>query len=276
MTTISLRKTFLAALLLIGTTAYAGIGLEDPIIKITNFKLPQLGRERTIRIYLPDDYYTSNKKYPVIYMTDGQNIFKNDADIKDTWAVDSTLRSLPAAKQCIVVGIDHAGKDRITEYNPYNSTYGKGDGLAYTHFLVETLKPYIDKNYRTKKDAKYTAVAGSSMGSLLAMYAATEYPDSFGNAGIFSPAFWIGDQIYTDVQLTPSNKRSGFYLVCGDDESKDELGYVKRMDSLLHVKSYTLKQVPDTKVNAGAKHNEKQWREAFPAFYQWLSNRMGL
>ena len=276
MTKITLRKTFFAALLLFSTSAFAHTAVEDPIVKLLNFKIPQLGRERTIRIYLPAGYYQSNKKYPVIYMTDGQNIFKSDADIKDTWAVDSTLRSLPAEKQCIVVGIDHAGKDRITEYNPYNSTYGKGDGLAYTHFIVETLKPYIDKNYRTKKDAKYTAIAGSSMGSLLAMYAATEYPDSFGNAGIFSPAFWIGEQIYTDVQLVPTNKRSGYYLTCGDVESKDMLADTKKMDSLLHVKSYTLKQVPGTKVNVGAKHNEKQWREAFPAFYQWVSERFGL
>lgn len=238
--------------------------------------MPQLGRERTIRIYLPADYNTSNRRYPVIYMTDGQNIFKSDADIKDTWAVDSTLRSLPAEKQCIVVGIDHAGKDRITEYNPYNSTYGKGDGLAYTHFLVETLKPYIDKNYRTKKDARYNAIAGSSMGSLLAMYAATEYPDSFGNAGIFSPAFWIGDKIYTDVQLVPTDKKSGYYLTCGDNESKGELADVKKMDSLLVVKGYSSKQVPAMRVNVGAKHNEKQWREAFPAFYAWVSGRFGL
>lgn len=256
------------------TSAFASF--DDPIVKLTNFKIPQLGRERTIRIYLPADYYTSNKKYPVIYMTDGQNIFKSDADIKDTWAVDSILRSLPAEKQCIVVGIDHAGKDRITEYDPYNSTYGKGDGLAYTHFLVETLKPYIDAHYRTKKDAKHNAIAGSSMGSLLAMYAAVNYPDSFGNAGIFSPAFWIGKQIYNDVQLTPISKRSGYYLTCGDDESKSELSDVNQMDSLLHVKKYSLKQVPATKVNTGAKHNEKQWREAFPAFYQWVSGRFGL
>jgi len=238
--------------------------------------MPQLGRERTIRIFLPTDYYTSKKKYPVIYMTDGQNIFKSDADIKDTWAVDSTLRSLPPEKQCIVIGIDHAGKDRITEYDPYNSQYGQGDGLAYTHFLVETLKPYIDKNYRTKKDAKYTAIAGSSMGSLLAMYAAINFPDTFGNAGIFSPAFWIGQQIYSDVQLTPANKKSGFYLTCGDAESKDMLADTKKMDSLLHVKDYTPLQISATKVNVGAKHNEKQWREAFPEFYKWLSNRFGL
>lgn len=274
MTNIFLRKTLTFLLLFFCLSAFAFT--DQPIVKLLNFKIPQLGRERTIRIYLPADYYTSGKKYPVIYMTDGQNIFKSDGDIKDTWAVDSILRSLPAAKQCIVVGIDHAGKDRITEYDPYNSNYGKGDGLAFTHFLVETLKPYIDKNYRTKKDAKHTAIAGSSMGSLLAMYAALNYPDSFGNAGIFSPAFWIGPQIYADAQLIPNNKKSGYYLTCGDIESKDMLDDTKKMDTLLHVKNYSIKQVPDTKINAGAKHNEKQWREAFPEFYQWLSNRFGL
>src|SRR5476649_769143 len=93
------------------------------IIKLTKFNMPQLSRQRTIRIYLPKGYASSNKSYPVIYMTDGQNLFKSDAEIKSTWAVDSTLNSLPANKQCIIVGIDHAGKDRITEYDPYDSKY---------------------------------------------------------------------------------------------------------------------------------------------------------
>ena len=73
-------------------------------------------------VYLPKRLCVLPQKlYPVIYMTDGQNLFKTDAEIKNTWAVDSTLSSLPANKQCIIVGIDHAGKDRITEYNPYDS-----------------------------------------------------------------------------------------------------------------------------------------------------------
>ena len=243
------------------------------IIILAKFNMPQLNRQRTIRVFLPKGYASSNKSYPVIYMTDGQNIFKTSAAIKNTWGVDSLLNTMPASKQCIIVGIDHAGKDRITEYNPYDSNYGKGAGIVFIQFLAETLKPYIDTHYRTKKDARYTAIAGSSMGSLLAMYAAVKYPETFGNAGIFSPAFWIGLQIYTDTQASPFNKKSGFYFTCGDQESATMVNQVNKMDSLLHAKNFSFKQVPVATINVGAMHNETQWRGAFPAFYSWLIAR---
>jgi predicted alpha/beta superfamily hydrolase len=243
------------------------------IIKIDKFNIPQLGKQRIIRIYLPKSYSSSNRSYPVIYMQDAQNLFKSNTEIKSTWAVDSILNSLPADKQCIIVGIDHAGKDRITEYDPYDSTYGKGNGTDYTRFLAKTLKPYIDAHYRTKRQARYTAIAGSSMGSLLAMYAAIKYPETFGYAGIFSPSFWIAPQIYTDTKASTLNKKAGFYLTCGDKESVEEVKDVNKMDSLLHAKGFSLKQVPPIKINEGAKHNEMQWREAFPGFYNWLVER---
>ena len=243
------------------------------ITKLNAFAMPQLNRQRTIRIYLPAGYSASHKSYPVIYMLDAQNLFKRDAAINSTWGVDSTLAAQQADKQCIIVGIDHAGKDRITEYNPYNSQYGKGDGIAFTRFLVETLKPYIDLHYRTKKAARYTAIAGSSMGSLLAMYAIDEYPDVFGSAGIFSPAFWIAPEIYTLTQGKPGNKISGFYLTCGDKESANMVKQAGRMDSVLTAKNISVKQLPPLKINVGSVHNELQWRQAFPAFYSWLVGR---
>jgi predicted alpha/beta superfamily hydrolase len=243
------------------------------IVKLEKFNMPQLNRQRTIRIFLPKGYSTSGKSYPVVYMTDGQNIYKNDAAIKSTWGVDSTLNAQSANKQCIIVGVDHAGKDRISEYNPYDSKYGKGDGMTFTRFLVETLKPYIDEHYRTKKDAKHTAIAGSSLGSLLAMYAADKYPETFGIAGIFSPAFWIGPQIYTLTATEPAIKKVRYYLTCGDKESSGELADVNKMDSVLVTRGFSLKQVPPVKVNVGSQHNELQWRQAFPAFYRWLVER---
>jgi len=244
------------------------------IIKIADFKIPQLNSQRTIRILLPAGYATSGKMYPVIYMMDGQNLFKGAADIKSTWGVDSTLNSLPANKQCIIVGIDHAGKDRISEYSPYKTTYGTNDGVAFTRFLVETLKPYIDVHYRTKKEAKFTAIAGSSMGSLLAMYAIDKYPETYGVAGIFSPAFWIAPEIFKLTESQPLNKNQRFYFTCGDNESKQEVVDVMKMDSILRVKGYNTKQLPSAKINVGAIHNETQWRQAFPAFYNWFIRQL--
>jgi predicted alpha/beta superfamily hydrolase len=244
------------------------------IITINNFDIPQLKRQRDIYIYLPVGYATSNKKYPVLYLQDGQNIFRGTGVMgKNAWAVDSILNSMPADKQCIVVGISHGAKYRLTEYNPYDSKYGKEEGIAYVNFLVETLKPYIDQHYRTKKEARYTAVAGSSLGALIATYAAYKYPDVYGSAGVFSSAFWIGPDLYKEIGSHPANKQSGYYLTVGDIEGSHEAEDVIKMDSTLHAAGYSLKQVPLTKINTGAKHNEKQWREAFPAFYAWLIKR---
>ena len=236
------------------------------IINVTQFEMPQLNRHRTLRIYLPNGYNLTSKRYPVIYMLDGQNLYNADAAIKSTWGIDSTLNAQPQSRQCIVVGIDHAGKDRITEYDPYDSRFGKGDGIAFTRFLAETLKPYIDSHYRTKK-------AGSSMGSLLAMYATVQYPGSFGNAGIFSPAFWIAPEIFKLTQATPIGKSARFYITCGDKEGKEMLTDAYKMDSLLTAKGLNRKQSPPVKVNQGFAHNESQWRTAFPTFYDWLMAR---
>jgi predicted alpha/beta superfamily hydrolase len=181
------------------------------IITINNFDIPQLKRQRDIYIYLPVGYATSNKKYPVLYLQDGQNVFRSTGVMgKNSWGVDSILNTMPADKQCSVVGISHGAKYRLTEYNPYDSKYGKGEGVAYVNFLVETLKPYIDAHYRTKKEARYTAIAGSSLGGLIVTYAVYKFPDIFGTAGVFSSAFWIGPELYNEINTHEPNKQSAF------------------------------------------------------------------
>lgn len=234
-----------------------------------NFDMPQLGRQRRIWIYLPADYATSNKKYPVIYMHDGQNLFDEYTSGYGEWGVDELLNKLPVEKQCIVVGIDHGGDYRITEYDPYDSKYGKGRGDDYVDFLAKTLKPYIDRNYRTEKDARHTTVAGSSMGGLISMYAILKYPDVFGNAGVFSPSFWIAPDIYTyaSQQLLKTNSR--FYFVCGDSESESMVADMKKMVDIIYTKGISEDNAPTT-IITGAKHNEKQWNGDFTAFYNWL------
>ncbi|GAA4341003.1 alpha/beta hydrolase-fold protein [Mucilaginibacter gynuensis] len=248
-------------------TASANVQLMAP-----KFNIPQLGRQRRIWIYLPADYKTSRKRYPVIYMHDGQNLFDEYVSGYGEWGVDEALDSLPAKKQCIIVGIDNGGGQRISEYDPYDSKYGgKGRGDDYVDFLAKTLKPYVDSAYRTQKAAKYTTVAGSSMGGLISMYAVLKYPDVFGNAGIFSPAFWIAPEIFTyaDKNL---NKKSRFYFECGDAESALMTTDMQKMADLARSKGIDIKNAP-TLIIKGAKHNERQWRSAFPAFYEWLGGR---
>jgi alpha-glucosidase len=121
------------------------------VIMDTAFNMPQLGRTRRIWLYLPEGYNTSSKKYPVLYMHDGQNLFDNSTSAYVEWGVDEFLDTLKSSQQYIVVGIDNGQVKRMTEYNPYTFTdFGQGEGDAYVDFIVNTLKPYVDQHYKTK------------------------------------------------------------------------------------------------------------------------------
>lgn len=239
-----------------------------------SFDLPQLGRQRRVWIYLPADYDASRKKYPVIYMHDGQNLFDDYTSGYGEWGVDEIMDKLPAKEESIIVGIDHGGAYRLTEYDPYNTQYGQGRGDDYVDFLVQTLKPYIDEHYRTKKDAHNTTIAGSSMGGLISMYAILKYPDVFGNAGIFSPAFWISPEIYKYATDHSLKKFSRVYFACGDAESDSMVQDMQKMVNLVRSKGLNEQNAPELIVK-GAKHNEKQWNGEFPEFYSWLVGESG-
>ena len=273
------RVTFLVLLLLTQVNLFAQDNhavtekkhTASPNVHIIseNFDILQLNRQRRIWIYLPPDYASSSKKYPVIYMQDGQNLFDDYTSGYGEWGIDELMDKVPDARQNIIVGIDHGGDYRITEYDPYDSKYGKGRGDDYVDFLAQTLKLYIDKNYRTKTKARYTTVAGSSMGGLIAMYAVLKYPNTFGNGGIFSPAFWIAPDIYTYVQNHQLPHKTRFYFVCGDSESDSMVADMKKMVDIVNPGNTNEKNI-QTMIIKGAKHNEKQWNGDFPVFYNWL------
>lgn len=241
------------------------------------FEMPELQRKRRIWIYLPEDYaQMPERHYPVLYMQDGQNVFDEATAFSQEWGVDEYLNSLPKSQQCIVVAIDNGENERMQEYNPFNNKqFGKAQGKAYAAFLAKTLKPYIDSHYRTKPDARHTAVCGSSMGGLISYYIALTYPDIFGRAGIFSPSFWIAPEIYqsTDKALTGNRlDHSGFYFYGGAKEG-DSLE--QRLDQMtLLLKSHP-SIVTKTVVDPEGVHEEKYWRQAFGPFYQWLRSLEG-
>ncbi|UOE46803.1 alpha/beta hydrolase-fold protein [Mucilaginibacter sp. SMC90] len=234
-----------------------------------NFEIPQLGRQRRVWICLPAGYDTGRKQYPVIYMHDGQNLFDEYTSGYGEWGIDELMDKIPTQQESIIVGIDHGGEYRITEYDPYSSKYGEGRGDDYVQFLIKRLKPYIDTHYRTQTDAAHTTIAGSSMGGLISMYAALKYPEVFGNAGIFSPAFWIAPQIYDQAQQAVVNKKSRFYFVCGDAESESMVADMQKMADIVKAKGIRASNAPVTVIK-GASHNEKQWNGDWPGFYKWL------
>lgn len=236
----------------------------------TAFLVPQLNRTRRVWIYLPPDYCDNNRKYPVLYMHDGQNVFDDATAYSGEWGVDEFLDStrLP---ECIVVAVDHAGNKRLNEYNPYdNDRFGKGEGNEYVDFLVKTLKPFIDKRYRTLKDKEHTFIAGSSMGGLISLYAVLKYPKVFGGAGVFSPAFWIsGNKIYEDIKAKGKKVNSPIYFYGGKLEGES---MVPDMLKAFETMTTVSKSEMTTVIRDEGKHNEARWRKEFPLFYQWIFN----
>lgn len=244
---------------------------ENVKIVDTAFHMPQLQKNRRIWIYLPPGYDNTKLRYPVIYMQDGQNVFDAKTSAFGEWGVDEILDSLlrKPVRHAIVVGIDHGGDDRLKEYNPYDSKYGKGAGKTYVEFLVKTLKPYIDENFRTLKTAKNTTVAGSSMGGLISLYAAAKYPEVFGNVGIFSPAFWIAPDLYKEIPILLSGKpMPKMYFVAGGLEGGSMLPDMEKMYHLLNPngksRRIVMRELPD------GKHSEWFWHREFPDFYQFI------
>jgi predicted alpha/beta superfamily hydrolase len=234
-----------------------------------SFFIPQLKRKRKIWICLPSNYINNSKRYPVLYMHDAQNLFDEYTASFGEWNVDETLDSLQnsTGKYCIVVGVDHGDNKRLNEYNPYDTKeFGKGEGIAYTNFLVKTLKPFIDKKYRTKKDAANTAVAGSSMGGLISTYAILKYPAIFGSAGIFSPAYWIAPSIndFAKKEIIKNNN-SRFWFYGGGKEGYTMLADMQNLQHIIAAKSVNTIIVKDE----NAKHNEAAWGKWFPEFYKW-------
>lgn len=252
----------------IPNTASANVHVLD-----SAFFIPQLNRYRRIWIYLPASYQKEkNKSYPVLYMQDGQNLFNEQtAAFHTEWGIDECLDTLALQlhKECIVVGIDNDSTKRLNEYNPYdNDKYGKGEGKQYLDFVANTLKPFVDKNYRTLKDAKHTFIAGSSMGALISMYALMQYPDVFGGAGIFSPSFWIAPEIYTDVANVKWQKTFQVYFYAGKKESNRMVIDMQRMFNIIKQKNCC--RAENVTFPLG-QHNEKYWRDEFDDFYRWLT-----
>lgn len=240
----------------------------------TAFFIPQLNRTRRIWVYLPNGYNSSGKKYPVLYMHDGQNVFDDATSFSGEWGIDEALDTLGIKTgECIVVAIDNGGSKRLNEYCPYdfsvNNMSGDGDGKRYVDFLVKTLKPFIDKNYRTLRKKENTFIAGSSMGGLISMYAILKYPKKFGGAGVFSPAFWVGPKIFDDIKSKGKKVKGKIYFYAGDAEGETMVPLtIKAFNDMLKVSKTKMATV----LRAEGIHNEARWRKEFPLFYKWLMN----
>ncbi|MCB0375859.1 MAG: alpha/beta hydrolase [Sinomicrobium sp.] len=254
-------------------------------------------RRRSIYVWLPVDYYSKPSKHAVLYMHDGQMLFDPETTWnKQEWGVDETLTKLMLdgiAKNTIVVGIWSHSDTRHSEYFPQKpfesltqeqkdavlkTTYNKAPMFkeapaadSYLKFIVEELKPYIDKNFSTLPDRENTYIAGSSMGGLISMYAVCEYPEIFGGAACLS-THWIGTvnsknnplpQAFADymTQKLPDPATHKFYFDYGTRTLDAFYGPSQlKVDKVMKAKGYTPKNWMTKKFN-GHDHSENSWKK---------------
>ncbi len=239
---------------------------------------------RRVDVWLPPGYDTAaTERFPVIYMHDGQNVFEpNTAFGGSAWEVDQAMCRLirtGETRGAIVVGIWNTGMGRFAEYMPQKPAPPgvvplhvgpqliQTDSIrsdAYLKFLVEELKPQIDRAYRTKPDAAHTFVMGSSMGGLISAYAIAEYPGVFGGAGCVSPHWPAGDGAVIDylAKHLPAPGTHKLYFDFGT-ETLDAAyePYQQRMDAVMKTRGYAAGRDWLTEKFPGATHSETSWRE---------------
>jgi predicted alpha/beta superfamily hydrolase len=235
------------------------------------FRSSLLENERDIFVWLPPSYSSqTGRRYPVLYMHDGQNLIDPTTSFAGTdWRVDETVTKLIRAgklKEIIVVGINNTA-DRLDEYSDSEK------GNNYIKFLMEELKPFIDSGYRTLADPGNNAVMGSSMGGLISFLAAWKHPEIFSMAGCMSSSFYYNnDKIFETLKIyeTPP-KGLKIYI----DHGEDGLVRGQKVFAALTQLGFVIGTNLDYYYAPGAEHNETAWAERLgrPLLFFFGSNR---
>jgi predicted alpha/beta superfamily hydrolase len=231
-----------------------------------------LGNLRDVLVYLPPGYRRfSTRRYPVLYLHDGQNVFDAATSFSGIeWGVDETAERLIRKKliePLIIVAIANTGEDRIHEYAPTGGVIDakakrkkRSRGLArqYGQFLIEELKPYIDKKYRTKREAEFTGLGGSSLGGLVTLAIGILFPDAFNRLIVMSPSIWWDDfAIYRLVDMIEKKPPLKIWLDTGTAEPGWEQAGALR-DRLIG-KGWALDVDLTYLEVVGADHSEAAW-----------------
>ena len=236
------------------------------------FEIPQLNKTRRVWALLPHDYDTSVENYPVLYLQDAQNLFNENAQYGN-WEIDKKLAVMAEYNigKIIVIAVEHAEKERIKEYNVGNTVLGTGEGKKYIRFLTDTLKPFVDENFRTKPEREFTGIGGSSMGGLVSIFSGIMYPEVFGKLMIFSPSLWVVPKIKLSFLDMDEPQNTRIYLYAGGDESATMIDHVKSFKKrLLNKEGFAEKMKARLSINMEGKHNERYWSDEFPKAIEWL------
>lgn len=234
------------------------------------FEIPQLNTTRKVWALLPHDYDYSKESYPVMYLQDAQNLFNENSGYGN-WQIDKKLAVMSEYKvgKIIVIAVEHAEEDRLKEYNVGKTILGKGQGKKYIKFLVETLKPYVDSNFRTKKEREFTGIGGSSMGGLISIFSGLRHPDIFGKLMIFSPSLWVVPKM--ELKTYENSEATKIYLYAGGEESETMIEHVETFkNKMLESEFVADKMKINLSINKLGKHNETYWSDEFPKAIEWL------
>ncbi len=249
------------------------------MIKTFDITIPPLTGDVPRRgyIYLPDSYETNlDKRYPVMYMFDGHNVFYDeDATYGTSWGMADYLAANPLELIIIAIECNHDGLSRLSEYSPFDFTYEpmgsfKAQGKTYMDWLTGTLKPAVDKELRTSKDRKHTFICGSSMGGLMSFYGATTYNKYFSYALCLSPSLWICPSgVIELIDKSKLNQETCIYM----DYGTKELGNREGITNILFDAAGALveKNVAATvRIVPGGNHNEASWAKQVPVIMKLL------
>jgi len=231
-----------------------------------------LGNRRDVLVYLPPGYRRlSRKRYPVLYLHDGQNVFDAATSFSGVeWGVDETAERLIRQKliePLIIVAIANMGEERVHEYAPTRGVIDakakrekRSRGLArlYGHFLMDELKPYIDRKYRTKPGAEFTGLGGSSLGGLVTLAIGILYPRAFSRLIVMSPSIWWDDfAIYRLVDSIEQKPPLKIWLDTGTAEPGWE--QARELRDRLFEKGWKLRDDLQYMEAKGADHSEAAW-----------------
>lgn len=250
-----------------------------------DFTYTPKGASRPLHIWLPEDYYESDQRYPVMYFFDGHNLFfDHDATYGKAWGLKEFLEGW--WKKLIIVGIEcgHDGEERLSEYLPYRAAPGwfrefEPKGRETMDWIVNEIKPVIDRDYRTMPFRETTGIAGSSMGGLMAVYGCVRYNRWFSKGGCVSSAigFCIRPLLkdMRECQISPDTRfflswgtREAYGLKDPDREDRSSRTYNWNRQ----VAEAARRQGAEAKLycQVGGGHCEADWEKLLPDMLPWL------
>lgn len=236
--------------------------------------------ERDVLVYLPPGYdQDTGRRYPVLYLHDGQNVFDQATSIGEEWHVDETAEALISAGEIeplVIVGVDHGGDARIDEFTPTRDAgHDRGGSAdAYGRMLVEEIKPLIDATFRTLPGAGHTGVGGSSLGGLVTLHLGLRYPAVFSRLAVMSPSIWWDDRvILRTVASLPAKLPFRLWLDAGTEEGEAVVDDARALRDALVARGWVVGEDLVYHVAEGAAHHERAWAERVDPMLRFLAPR---